>query len=129
MCVCVCLYMCVCAHTRVCVYVCMHASVCVCVYLCYNHVHVCHTACEHGCTRVCKRVHMCGCLYKCVPARVDVLVHISISSGTCVLWPLRLTKSAQGILIFQVILHEKLPFGTSIKCVDYAGVLIVKCPH
>ena len=32
-------------------------------------------------------------------------------------------------LNFQVILYEKVPFGTSTKRVDYAGVLIFKCPH
>ena len=32
----------------------------------------------------------------------------------------------QGVLIFQVNLHDKAQFGT--KCVDYAGVLIFKCP-
>ena len=31
----------------------------------------------------------------------------------------------QGVLIFQVILYDKVPFGTSSKCVEYAGVLIV----
>ena len=35
----------------------------------------------------------------------------------------------QGILILQVILYDKVSFGTSTKCVDYAGVLIFKCPH
>ena len=34
----------------------------------------------------------------------------------------------QGVLIFQVSLHEKASFGTITKCVDYAGVLILKCP-
>ena len=32
----------------------------------------------------------------------------------------------QGVLIFQVSLYDKTPFGT--KYVDYAGVLIFKCP-
>ena len=31
----------------------------------------------------------------------------------------------QGILIFQVILNDKMQFGTLTKCVDYAGA---KCP-
>ena len=26
----------------------------------------------------------------------------------------------QGVLIFQIILHDQVPFGTSTKCVDYA---------
>ena len=34
----------------------------------------------------------------------------------------------QGVLIFQVSLYDKAPFGTITKCVDYAGVLIFKCP-
>ena len=32
----------------------------------------------------------------------------------------------QGVLIFQVILYDKVP---STKCLDYAGVLIFKCPR
>ena len=34
----------------------------------------------------------------------------------------------QGVLIFQVSLYDKAPFGTITKCVYYAGVLIFKCP-
>ena len=34
----------------------------------------------------------------------------------------------QGVLIFQVSLHDKAPFGTITLCVDYAGVYIFKCP-
>ena len=34
----------------------------------------------------------------------------------------------QGGLIFQVSLYDKAPFGTITKGVDYAGVLISKCP-
>ena len=34
----------------------------------------------------------------------------------------------QGGLIFQVILYDEVPTGTMTKCVDYAGVLIIKCP-
>ena len=30
---------------------------------------------------------------------------------------------------FQVRLHTKGKLGTLTKCVDYAGVLIFKCPH
>ena len=30
----------------------------------------------------------------------------------------------RGVLIFQVGLYDKAPFGTITKCVDYAGVLI-----
>ena len=35
----------------------------------------------------------------------------------------------QGVLIFQVILYEEVPFGTSAKYLDYTGVHIFKCPH
>ena len=40
------------------------------------------------------------------------------------------TKSPDylGVLIFQVSLYDKAPFGTITKCVDYADVLIFKCP-
>ena len=34
----------------------------------------------------------------------------------------------QAVLIFQVSLYDKAPFETMTKCVDYAGILIVKCP-
>ena len=30
----------------------------------------------------------------------------------------------QRVMIFQVILCDKVPFGTTTECVDYAGVLI-----
>ena len=35
----------------------------------------------------------------------------------------------QGVLIFQIRLYDKAPFGTTTRCVamDYAGVLICKC--
>ena len=33
------------------------------------------------------------------------------------------------ILIFQVILYDKVPFGISTKCLDYAGILIFKFLH
>ena len=35
----------------------------------------------------------------------------------------------QCILINQFSLHDKAPFVTMTKCVDYAGVLIIKCSH
>ena len=53
-------------------------------------------------------------------------------SGTCVLWAPWDRKKCpdyQGVLIFQVILYDKVQFGTSAKCLDYAGVHIFKCPH
>ena len=31
----------------------------------------------------------------------------------------------QGVLIFQVILYDEVSFGTSTKCIDYAGVTSV----
>ena len=34
----------------------------------------------------------------------------------------------QGVLIFQVSLYDKAPFGTITRCVDYAGDPIFKCP-
>ena len=35
----------------------------------------------------------------------------------------------QGVLIFQVSLHDNVSFGTTARCVDYAGVHIFKCPR
>ena len=34
----------------------------------------------------------------------------------------------QGVLIFQVSLYDKAPFGTIARCPDYAGAHIFKCP-
>ena len=34
----------------------------------------------------------------------------------------------QGVLIFQVSLHDNVSFGTTARCVDYAGVHFFKCP-
>ena len=34
----------------------------------------------------------------------------------------------QGVLIFQVSLHDNVSFGTTARCVDYAGVHIFNCP-
>ena len=34
----------------------------------------------------------------------------------------------QSVLIFQVSLYDKAPFGTIARCPDYAGVHIFKCP-
>ena len=34
----------------------------------------------------------------------------------------------QGVLIFQVSLYDKAPFGTIARCPDYAVVHIFKCP-
>ena len=49
----------------------------------------------------------------------------------CVLrtpWDQQKCPDYQGVLIFQVILYDVAPFGTITKWVDYAGVLIFKCP-
>ena len=35
----------------------------------------------------------------------------------------------QGVLNIHLSLHAKAPFMTMTKCVDYAVVLIIKCPH
>ena len=35
----------------------------------------------------------------------------------------------QGVLIFQVTLYEKVLYGTSTNCVDYAGVPILSSVH
>ena len=34
----------------------------------------------------------------------------------------------QGVLIFQVSLHDNVSFGTTARYVDYASVHIFKCP-
>ena len=34
----------------------------------------------------------------------------------------------QGVLIFQVSLYDKAPFGTIARCPGYAGIHIFKCP-
>ena len=57
----------------------------------------------------------------------------TIQWNLCIMDTLGPTKSVQiifyqGVLIFQVSLYDKAPFGTITKCVDYAGVLIFKCP-
>ena len=59
----------------------------------------------------------------------ELVIHIY--SGTFVLWTLWDQKKCpdyQGVLIFQVSLPDKVPFGTTTKCVDYVGVPIFKCP-
>ena len=35
---------------------------------------------------------------------------------------------AKSVLIFQVSLHNNISFGTTARCMDYAGVHIFKCP-
>ena len=39
------------------------------------------------------------------------------------------SKKGPGVLILLVILYEKVTFGASTKCLDFAGVHIFKCPH
>ena len=46
-----------------------------------------------------------------------------VTLGAIHKWP-----DNQGVLIIQVSSYAKAPFGTTTKCVDYAGVHIFKCP-
>ena len=54
-----------------------------------------------------------------------VMVDFYIPVHNDLQWNLRIMdtlgpiKSVQIIMVFQVILYEKVPFGTSTKCVDY----------
>ena len=48
-----------------------------------------------------------------------------IQWNLCIMDTLGPTK---GVLIFQVSLYDKAPFGTTARCPDYAGVHIFKCP-
>ena len=66
----------------------------------------------------------------------DLSYNYTVHSGTCVLWTpwdqpkvSRLSRCPdyQGVLIFQVSLHDNVSFGTTARCVD-AGVHIFKCP-
>ena len=52
----------------------------------------------------------------------------SLYSGTCVLWTPWHHPDYQGVLIFQVSLHNNVLFGTTARYVNYAGVRIFKCP-
>ena len=51
-----------------------------------------------------------------------------IQWNLCIMDTLGSTKSQdyQGFLIFQVILHDKVSFGSTAKCLDYAGVHITE---
>ena len=55
-----------------------------------------------------------------------------VYSGICVLWTPwdqpKVSRLSRHILIFQVSLYDKAPFGTIARCPDYAGVHIFKCP-
>ena len=56
---------------------------------------------------------------------------IGAFSGTCVLWTPRdqpKVSRLSRLPDFPVSLYDKASFGTITKCVDYAGVLIFKCP-
>ena len=47
---------------------------------------------------------------------------------TLTLGPTKSVQIIKGVLIFQVSLHDNVSFGTTARCVDYAGVHIFKCP-
>ena len=69
-------------------------------------------------------VYVCVYLFVCVQC-----VYIHAYCGTCVLWTPRDQQKCpdyQGVLFFQVILYDKVQFGTKAKCLDYAGVLVFK---
>ena len=44
------------------------------------------------------------------------------------LWTSQKCSDYQGAMIFQVSLHNSVLFGTTARCVDYAGVHIFKYP-
>ena len=83
-CVCVCVYACVCM--RVCVCVCVYACVCVCVHVCVYAcvcVHVCVYACVCVCMCVCMYVCMYMCVCVCVSARVCKYVRACVCICVC----------------------------------------------
>ena len=55
---------------------------------------------------------------------------IFTTPGFLIQWNLCITDTlpTKSVLIIQVSLYDKAPFGTITKCVDYTGVLIFKCP-
>ena len=58
-----------------------------------------------------------------------VIININITTVEPVYYGhLGTNQKCQGVLIFQVGLCEKAPFGTITKYVDYTSVLIFKCP-
>ena len=58
-------------------------------------------------------------------------VNLYLQWNLCIMDTLGPTKGVQiiklGVLIFQVSLYDKAPFGTIARCPDYAGVHIFKC--
>ena len=50
-------------------------------------------------------------------------------TGTCTSWNIKTLAPITSVLIFQVSLYVKVPFGTITKCVDYAGGLIIYWFH
>ena len=75
---------------------------------------------------------MCGSTKQCNRNAYNIPVSLGsqfplqmIYSGSRVLWtPWDRQKCPdyQGVLIFLVILYDKVQFGTSTKCLGYAGV-------
>ena len=59
------------------------------------------------------------------PINYNSLTSTRIQWNLCIVDTLGPTK---GVLIFQVSLYDKAPFGTIARCPDYAGVHIFKCP-
>ena len=59
-----------------------------------------------------------------------VVISMVIQWNLCIMDTLTSQKCPdyQGVLIFQVSLHDNVSFGTTARCVDYAGVHIFKCP-
>ena len=62
---------------------------------------------------------------------------VAVTVCSCVQWNLCIMDTLgtnkkcpdyESVLIFQVSLYDKAPFGTITKCVDYAGGPILKCP-
>ena len=51
--------------------------------------------------------------------------NLELQWNLCIMDTLGPTK---GVLIFQVSLYDKAPFGTIVRCPDYAGVHIFMCP-
>ena len=65
-------------------------------------------------------------------SRKNKAIFMQLHWNLCIMDTLGPTKGAcpdyQGVLIFQVSLYDKAPFGTIARCPDYAGVHIFKCP-
>ena len=85
-------------------YICM---LCVCACICCAYANACIYVSAHICTHACT---------------VDPVYYVNLGTG-------KKCPGYQGVLIFQVVLYEKVQFGISTKFVDYAGVHIFKRPH